>query len=83
MGFDCMSSLRFLDLLVTTDKQQFHHALQMTPGSMMCSIRNKRFINTLNNYFSLFTERKIGKTHKTLKITFSISNAKFRFEKLR
>ena len=77
-----MSSLRFLDLLVTSDKQQFHHVLQMTPGSMLCSVRNKRFINPLSNYFSLLTERKMGITHKTLKSIFSISNVKFRFEKL-
>ena len=77
-----MSSLRFLDLLVTSDKQQFHHVLLMTPSSTLCSVRNKRFINPLNNYFSLFTERKMGITHKTLKIMFSISNAKFLFEKL-
>ena len=77
-----MNSLRFLDLLVTSDKQQFHHVLQMTPGSMLCSVRNKRFINTLINYFSLFTETKMGITHRTLKIMFLISNAKFCFEKL-
>lgn len=77
-----MSSLRFLDPLVTSDKQQFHHVLQMTPGSMLCSVRNKRFINPLNNYFSLLTERKMGITYKILKSMFSISNVKFRFEKL-
>ena len=77
-----MSSLRSLDLLATSDKQQFHHALQMTPGSMLCSVRNKRFISSLNNYFSLFTKREMGITHRTLKIMFSISNAEFLFEKL-
>ena len=61
-----MSSLRFVDLLVTSDEQQFHHVLQMTPGSMLCSARNKRFINPVNNYFSFLTERKIGITHRAL-----------------